>query len=139
MWNVCITAQKMKFSIKYFFSKCDQTAVSFRIWSHLMKKSWTENFIFCAVYVPLFLHLLFLQLLVHKPQIWLMINTEVNHAASLCNLVTAVNWALSLPLVISDQYQRLYSDSTPCRELVLVFSKSTNVKDNVEATLFVFF
>ena len=110
-----------------------------QIWSHLMKKSWTENFIFCAVYVPLFLHLLFLQLLVHKPQIWLMINTEVNHTASLCNLVTAVNLTLSLPLVISDQYQRLYSDSSPWRELVLVFSKSTNVKDYVETTLFVFF
>ena len=35
----------MKFSIKDFFSKCDQNV----IWSHLMKKSLMENFIFCAV------------------------------------------------------------------------------------------
>ena len=35
----------MKFSTKDFFSK------SFlRIWSHLLKKSLMENFIFCAVY-----------------------------------------------------------------------------------------
>ena len=43
------TAQKMKFSIKDFLSKCDQIHRKLRIWSHLMKKSLTENFIFCAV------------------------------------------------------------------------------------------
>ena len=43
------TAQKMKFSIKNFLSKCDQIHRKLRIWSHLLKKSWTENFIFCAV------------------------------------------------------------------------------------------
>ena len=36
-------AQKMKFSNKDFFSKCDQ---KLRIWSHLLKKSLMENFIF---------------------------------------------------------------------------------------------
>ena len=47
---MCIrTAQKMKFSIKSFFSKCDQICMKLRIWSHLLKKSLTENFIFCAV------------------------------------------------------------------------------------------
>ena len=39
----------MKFSIKDFFSKCDQTRSFLRIWSHLLKKSLVENFIFCAV------------------------------------------------------------------------------------------
>ena len=46
------TAQKMKFSIKDFFSKCHQIRRKLRklwIWSHLLKKSLTENFIFCAV------------------------------------------------------------------------------------------
>ena len=38
----------MKFSVKDFFSKCDQNR-SFRIWSNLLKKSLKENFIFCAV------------------------------------------------------------------------------------------
>ena len=33
------TAQKMKFSIKDFFSKCDQIRGKLRIWSHLLKKS----------------------------------------------------------------------------------------------------
>ena len=42
-------AQKMKFSIKDFFSKCDQIRKKLRIWSHLLKKSLMENFIFCAV------------------------------------------------------------------------------------------
>ena len=40
------TAQKMKFSIKNFFSKCDQICRKLRVWSHLLKKSLTENFIF---------------------------------------------------------------------------------------------
>ena len=39
----------MKFSIKDFFSKCDQICSSLRILSHLLKKSLMENFIFSAV------------------------------------------------------------------------------------------
>ena len=40
----------MKFSIKDFFSKCDQIRRKLQIWSRLLKKSLTENVIFCAVY-----------------------------------------------------------------------------------------
>ena len=43
------TAQKMKFSIKDFFSKCDQIRRKLWIWSHLLKKSLMENFTFCVV------------------------------------------------------------------------------------------
>ena len=46
----CETAQKMKLSIRDCFSKCDQIRWKLRIWSHLLKKSLTENFIFCAVW-----------------------------------------------------------------------------------------
>ena len=49
--HVSITAQKIKFSIKDFFSKCDQMRSFLRIWFHLLKKSLMENFIFCAVYM----------------------------------------------------------------------------------------
>ena len=48
-----VTAQKMKLSIKDFFSKCDQIPRKLRIWSHLLKKSLTENFIFCVVSVTM--------------------------------------------------------------------------------------
>ena len=41
--------QKMKFSIKDFFSICDQIRSFLRVWSHLLKKYFMENFIFCAV------------------------------------------------------------------------------------------
>ena len=44
--NVAATAQKMKFSIKDFFSKYDQILRKLWIWSHLLKKSLMENFIF---------------------------------------------------------------------------------------------
>ena len=49
--DVCnsVTAEKMKFSMKAFFSKCDQIRRKLRIWLHLLKKSYMENFIFCAV------------------------------------------------------------------------------------------
>ena len=40
----------MKFSIKDFLSKCDQIRSLLQIWSHLLKKSLMENFIFCAVF-----------------------------------------------------------------------------------------
>ena len=39
-----------KFSITDFFSRCDQIRWKLRIWSHLLKKSLMENFIFCAVW-----------------------------------------------------------------------------------------
>ena len=45
------TARKMKFSITDFFSKCDQIHSFLRIWSHLLKKSVSKNFIFCVVRV----------------------------------------------------------------------------------------
>ena len=53
-----ITAQKMKFPIEHFFSKCDQIRWKLRwklrIWSHLLNKSLMENVIFlcseCDIY-----------------------------------------------------------------------------------------
>ena len=38
----------MKFSVKDFFSKCDQMRGKLRIWSHLLMKFLMENFTFCA-------------------------------------------------------------------------------------------
>ena len=49
------TAQKMKFSIKNFFSKYDESRRKLRIWSHLLKKSLLENFIFCAVNMNIYI------------------------------------------------------------------------------------
>ena len=39
----------MKFSIKDFFSKCDQILRKLRIWTHLLKKFLMEKFVFCAM------------------------------------------------------------------------------------------
>ena len=47
--NVISTAQKMKFFIKDFFSKCEQIRRKLQIWSHLLRKSLMENFVFWAV------------------------------------------------------------------------------------------
>ena len=51
-----VTAQKLKFSIKDFLSKCDQIRSFLRIWSHLLKKFLLENFIFCAACKTVTLH-----------------------------------------------------------------------------------
>ena len=45
-----ITAHKMKFSIKEFFSKYDQIHSLLRIWWHLLKKFLMGNFIFREVH-----------------------------------------------------------------------------------------
>ena len=49
LMSIALTAQKMKFSIKNFFSKFDQIRRKQWIWSHLLKKSLMQNFIFCVV------------------------------------------------------------------------------------------
>ena len=42
----------MKLSIQHFFNKCDQICSFLQIWSHLLKKSFMESFIFCTVWEP---------------------------------------------------------------------------------------
>ena len=60
-------AQKMKFSIKDFFSKCVQIRSFLRIWSHLLKKSLMENFIFCVVFV---VWILWIELQIYSQKVW---------------------------------------------------------------------
>ena len=46
-----VTEQKIKFSIKDFFSRCYQIRRKLRIWSHFLKKSLMENFAFlCSMF-----------------------------------------------------------------------------------------
>ena len=45
-----IIGQKMKLSIKDFFSQCDQICRNLQTCLHLLKKSLMENFIFSPVY-----------------------------------------------------------------------------------------
>ena len=42
-----VTARKMKFSVRNFFSKCEQICSFLRICSHLLKKFLMENSFFC--------------------------------------------------------------------------------------------
>ena len=44
--HIIYYTNKIKFSIKDFFSKCDQILSFLRIWSHLLKKHLMENFSF---------------------------------------------------------------------------------------------
>ena len=55
-WIHEFIAQKMKFFIKDFFSKCDQICRKLRIWSHLLKKSLMENLILVQCFSGLIKH-----------------------------------------------------------------------------------
>ena len=44
-----MASQFKRYSIKDFFSKCDQIRSFLLIWLHLLKTFLMENFIFCAV------------------------------------------------------------------------------------------
>ena len=66
----------MKFSIKDIFSKCDETCSLPRIWSHLLKKSLMENFIYCAVQFH-YLKKLFEQILKQKIVFCVSINLDL--------------------------------------------------------------
>ena len=64
---------KIKLSIKDFFSKCDQIRSFLQIWSHLLKKSVMENFIFCAVIILSYMcdRLLKMPQVLKNPGLWM--------------------------------------------------------------------
>ena len=62
--------KKMKFFMKNFFSKCDQIRRLRGIWSHLLKKSLMENFIFCAVSLSLKAVIRFAEQIIRVVSIW---------------------------------------------------------------------
>ena len=68
-------AQKMKFPIQDFFSKCDQIRSFLRIWSHLLKKSLMQNFIFCAVQINMII----------KSEFIVLNNTKSSSFFAVCN------------------------------------------------------
>ena len=49
--RIHVTAEKIKFFIQNFFSKCNQIRRKQWIWSHSLKKPLMEKFIFCSVCV----------------------------------------------------------------------------------------
>ena len=87
-WNFAgDTAQKMKFSMKNFFSKCEQIRRNLRIWSHLLKKSLMENFIFFVQW----------QLLTKRPQVATASDAKINRRKFNCNclLPCCHHWIVS--------------------------------------------
>ena len=79
----------MKFSIKDFFSKCDQIRSFLRNWSHSLKKSLMENFIFCEVKLIDWMLLLFLAFIYGKEKSFL---SEIFDQYSACYR----NWVLNV-------------------------------------------
>ena len=77
----------MKFSIKYFFIKCDKIRSFLRIWSYLLKKLLTENFIFCAMKAAKKLT---------KKLICRLFKSYLNYKNNLIKIILPVHWANAL-------------------------------------------
>ena len=111
----CYTAHKMKFSIKDFFSKCDQIRRKLRIWSHLLKKSLMENFIFCAVLSRFYLSVLFRE------------NTDY--------LTCAIRYTygyLSCDVTDKGHYCQINSHPLALKAFTKIFRHSENLRANVD-------
>ena len=96
-----ITAQKTKFSIKDFFSKCDQIQFPERNWSHLLKKPLIKNFIFmqcifpfyfntklCSIAIAMLTMLAMLTVLKSEPILTIFLKTYFTKTISWCPFKT---------------------------------------------------
>ena len=77
----------MKFSIKDFLIKCDKIRCFLRIWSYLLKKLLTENFIFCAMKAAKKLT---------KKFICRLFKSYLNYKNNLTKIILPVHWANAL-------------------------------------------
>ena len=85
------TAQKMKSSIKDFFSKCDQIRRKLKIGLHLLKKYLMENFIFCAMNNRLPIFKVFLRCSRRKPK-----------PPTICHHILLCCWVIILLYIAKD-------------------------------------
>ena len=110
---------KKKLCIRDFFSKCDQILSFLRIWSHLLKKSLLENYIFWAVtltYFPLFL---FLQYssdnLLRKELFWKVL--ELYHRPKEFNNLTNFWWSAVVTVEVFCSYLFCSSNEMVLRKI----------------------
>ena len=90
--------KKWSFSIKDFFNKCDQMSHFLRIWSHLLKKSLMEKFIFCAVWFDILpfisIILLIVFSLLHKDlALTIQVQCRCSHPEVFCKNAVLINCA----------------------------------------------
>ena len=120
----------MKFSIEDFFSKCDQIRRNLRIWSHLLKKSLMESFIFCAVYKDR----IFISVLIReysgqrKPVFWCNARTQIYYTDLFCIEIGIIFQIFCYFLFVS----RAVFLSTLKVEIRIIFRMTRN---NVNATM----
>ena len=104
-----VTAQKMKFSIKDFFSNCHQVLW---IWSNLLEKSLMKNFIFCAfIYFILFRkeHFIIIYVMVINAKIvgWKWIPVVRTLLTTVMSALFSISWSIfrvqALSCAIIDQ------------------------------------
>ena len=120
--STSVTAQKMKFSIKDFFSKNDQIRRFQRIESHLLKISLMENFIFCAVWANARLFLTY-----SITSMGCIINANIlqDHYFNMAN--NRVVWLLLQYFLFTDIYTNFFvvvsltrSKKHPCRSSISI-------------------
>ena len=94
--HLLLVAQKIEFSIKDFFSKCDQIRRKLRVWSRLLKKFLMENFNFFWAVTGV--SILYPSGDVRKPLVfWLF--------RGLCKWKTEMKWFMyQFPIILFNQF-----------------------------------
>ena len=85
--------KKWSFPLRIFFSKFDQIRSFLQIWSHLLKKSLIENFIFCVLKIKNLRKLENITKISKLHKIMSSIRNE-NYASTSKNLLKNRNWTL---------------------------------------------
>ena len=97
--NSLSTTLKMKFSITDFVSKCDQIRRKLRIWTHILKKSVMENFIFCAV-----IHSSYLMSSTRGTYVWYFVLASKSHRWSLKSFDNKFTCLIQWLIYFKDNY-----------------------------------
>ena len=112
------TAQKMRFSIKNFCSKCDQIHDFLRIWLHLLKMTLLEKFIFLrgGVHIENDIYYKFMKIILHISHIQ---HTDTTY----CYLVTRslLQYILAPDLLESSHLYYVHTRHRNCTHSVLAY------------------
>ena len=109
--------QKIKFSIKDFFSKCDQIRRKLRIWSYLLKKSLMQSLIFCVVSCKIIVLKIFSKL-TGKHLYWTLIFNKIPSRRHIINIKLLIYFSSKLVTTLRNL---IIKNSVPSNHENLVF------------------
>ena len=122
----------MKFSIKDFFSKCDQICRKLWISSHLLKKPLMDNFIFCAVKRFLILNILTIVIVQSLPQSFI-------QNSVLCRKLSSDKLFSIIALIGLTEYSLCYDQTEVLRQNFCAILSLRQHKDDSNVSIILIF